>query len=110
MTHRWPGFSMEPSIMLGIVPSAPALNRLAAILMTFIRYIRDVRAQPWRQGWSNGNGNHKRLVVGLCGGGRCLGCFAFCMESMPSRSRKSCLIMQQIFETRKPLKINGVVL
>ena len=40
---------MEPSIMLGIVPSAPALNRLAAILMTFIWYIRDVRAQPWRQ-------------------------------------------------------------
>jgi len=37
------------SIMLGIVPSASALNRLAAILMTFIWYIRDVRAQPWRQ-------------------------------------------------------------
>jgi len=40
---------MEPSIMLAIVPSAPALNRLAAILMTFIWYIRDVRAQPWQQ-------------------------------------------------------------
>ena len=36
MTHRRPGFSMEPSIMLGIVPSARALNRVVAILMTFI--------------------------------------------------------------------------
>jgi hypothetical protein len=43
-THRRPGFSMEPSIMLSIVPSAPALNRVVAILMTFIWNIRDVRA------------------------------------------------------------------
>jgi hypothetical protein len=49
MTHRRPGFSMEPSIMLGIVPSAPALSRVVAILMTFIWYIRNARAQPWRQ-------------------------------------------------------------
>jgi hypothetical protein len=54
---------MEPSIMLGIVPSAPALNRLAAILMTFIWYIRDVRAQPWRQTGMTTKNNNNTLSV-----------------------------------------------
>ena len=48
MTRGSPAFSMEPSTMLGIVPSAPALKRLLAILnsVTFVLSTRGIKAEP----------------------------------------------------------------